>query len=231
MRRSPDNQSAQGDGEAYELAGQEGHTAEEGECLHSLAEAHGFTSESLWSLSENQSLKQARRDPHALHPGDRVFIPEPRLKEVDGQSEVRHRFKRVGIPVKLRLKLHDDGKPLKNQGFEVDFGGEVLRGASDNDGVVEVFLPPGAEAGRLKIGAGAQQKVYELDLGRLAPSDGVSGVQSRLNNLGYDAGDVDGHLGPNTREALRRFQLHHGLKETGKPDADTIKKLVEAHGS
>lgn len=231
MRKSPNNQSVRGKGEAFDLAGEAGHLVEAGECVHSLAEAHGFKWESLWNLPENEALKRARREPHLLHPGDRLFIPPLRLREEDGATEKRHRFKRHGVPMKLRLRVLDDGKPLKNRPFEVDFGNAVQRGKSDVEGIFEVVIPKGAKAARLRVGEGVDRKTYELNLGELAPADGVSGVQARLNNLGYDAGTVDGRLGHNTRDALRRFQLHHKLKETGEPDADTVRKLTELHGS
>lgn len=231
MRKATHNQSTKAAGEGFELVGESGRQVEAGDCFHSLAEAHGFTWETLWNLPENEALKRAGRTPHVLHPGDRVFIPEPRPKEVDGQAEVRHHFKRLGIPNKLRLQVRDGGQPLKHLGFEVDFGGEVQRGTSDGEGVVEVVIPAGARAGRLKMGTGAKQKTYDLDLGGLDPVASVTGVQARLNNLGYDAGEVDGHLGPNTRDALRRFQFHQQLKETGEPDAETIAKLTALHGS
>ncbi len=231
VRKSANNQSVTTAGEPFDLAGEEGHLVQAGECLHAIAESRGFTWETLWNLPENEPLKQAKRAPHLLHPGDRVFVPDPRPKEVEGGAEARHRFKRVGIPNKLRVQIFDDGQPLKNLGFEIDFGGEVQRGTSDGEGVVETFIPKGAQSARLKIGEGARQKAYELDLGELAPTEGISGVQARLNNLGYDAGEVDGYLGPNTRDALRRFQLKQALKETGEPDDETVKKLIELHGS
>lgn len=231
MRKATHNQSVRRKGEAFDLAGDAGHLVEAGECLHSLAEEHGFKWESLWNLPENEALKRAGREPHLLHPGDRLFIPAPRIREEDGATEMRHRFKRHGLPNKLRLRVLDDGKPLRNRAFEVDFGTAVQRGKSDGEGIFEVFIPKGARAARLRVGEGVERKTYELDLGALAPADGVSGVQARLNNLGYDTGAVDGRLGHNTRDALRRFQLHHKLKETGEPDADTVRKLTELHGS
>lgn len=59
-----------------------------------------------------------------------------------------------------------------------------------------------------------------------APWD-IESVQHRLVELGYDLGEVDGLLGPATRDALRAFQEDRGLPVTGLPDGDTQQALFE----
>ena len=57
------------------------------------------------------------------------------------------------------------------------------------------------------------------------------GAQGRLRNLGYSVGAIDGVLGRRTDEALRAFQLDHGLEVTGELDDATRAKLAEfGHG-
>ena len=56
-------------------------------------------------------------------------------------------------------------------------------------------------------------------------SDTVRSVQRALNDQGYDAGAVDGQMGPNTEDALRRFQQAQNLPQTGAPDARTLAAL------
>jgi membrane-bound lytic murein transglycosylase B len=53
-------------------------------------------------------------------------------------------------------------------------------------------------------------------------------IQSRLNALGYDAGEADGVMGPNTRAALRAFQQSSGLIADGYPDSDTQALLLNS---
>lgn len=43
----------------------------------------------------------------------------------------------------------------------------------------------------------------------------VTRVQSGLARLGYDPGPVDGVMGPQTSEAIRRYQRDHGLSSDG----------------
>lgn len=55
-------------------------------------------------------------------------------------------------------------------------------------------------------------------------------TQKMLNELGYDAGKVDGMLGPQTRRATRSFQQERGLPADGFPDRDTYQRLHEEIG-
>ena len=53
----------------------------------------------------------------------------------------------------------------------------------------------------------------------------VRTLQTRLNTLGYEAGEADGVYGPWTTQAVRRFQTSTGLKPTGRPDRATFDAL------
>lgn len=50
-------------------------------------------------------------------------------------------------------------------------------------------------------------------------------VQQKLNDEGFDAGPVDGILGPKTEAALERFQADNGLTQSGRLNQETLKKL------
>lgn len=85
----------------------------------------------------------------------------------------------------------------------------------------------------------AQQPIqveFVIEVGKLNPiqeeapdTNCFCGVQQRLNNLGLDAGPVDGVDGSATQGALRRFQRLMKIPVTGKPDAETQAKLHEIH--
>ena len=53
----------------------------------------------------------------------------------------------------------------------------------------------------------------------------VRSVQQALNDRGYNAGSVDGHWGPATEDAVRRFQQASGLPQTGELEATTLAAL------
>jgi hypothetical protein len=58
-----------------------------------------------------------------------------------------------------------------------------------------------------------------------AADSSVSEVQSALSREGYYSGAVDGSLGPETRNALRRYQRARGLTVTGRIDRATMNAL------
>lgn len=64
------------------------------------------------------------------------------------------------------------------------------------------------------------------------PSGQVRDVQQGLADRGYDAGPVDGQMGPRTRQALRDFQRDRNLQASGQPDQRTLAALgIEAGGA
>lgn len=231
MPPASDSGDAQ-DATSAECAGQGDHVVEPGTCLISLSEHHGFFWQTLWEHPENRDLRSKRRDPWVLLPGDRVAIPEKRLKQETASTDKKHTFVRKGIPAKLRLEFHEDDRPLSDLPYLVAIDDATFqRGTTDGQGRIEISLPKQARAGTVRIGDGESERVYELKLGALDPEDSVSGVQGRLNNLGFKVGAVDGRLGSKTADAIRRFQAYHSLPVTGVPDRATCQKLKERHGA
>ena len=50
----------------------------------------------------------------------------------------------------------------------------------------------------------------------------IEKMQKQLNQLGYDAGEVDGVMGSMTQSALREFQSARGMIADGYPDRETL---------
>jgi localization factor PodJL len=64
--------------------------------------------------------------------------------------------------------------------------------------------------------------------GRTAPvaaADPVREAQRLLNAAGFDAGPVDGIVGPRTKRALIKYQAANGLEVTGELDAATLARF------
>lgn len=59
-------------------------------------------------------------------------------------------------------------------------------------------------------------------------NDQVRELQSLLMNLGYDAGGVDGRLGPQTRSAIRDFQRSRSLPQDAFADPNLLAQLRSA---
>ncbi len=61
--------------------------------------------------------------------------------------------------------------------------------------------------------------------GALSPGDVTAQVQEALAQQGYYYGAIDGVLGPETRDAILRFQADHGLATTAAIDEPTLDTL------
>lgn len=211
------------------MAPAKSHTVEQGECMSSIAFAYGFFWESLWNHAENAALKQLRESPFVLQPGDVVYIPEPRQRKVDAATELRHTFRRKGVPAVLRLQLLEMTQPLADLPYVLEYGGKEVTGTTDGQGKIEVFLPPDTPQATLRVGEGDDIRVYAIALRTLDPAREAKGIQARLANLGYYGGKVHGDLDAATIAAIEHFQRDHGLEATGQPDDATTKALSGHH--
>jgi hypothetical protein len=169
------------------------HKVKQGECISSIAQDYGFFWETLWNLPENAELKQKRKNPNILSPDDQVFVPDKREKTENGATEQLHRFRRKGEPARARMVFMQGNQPLSRERYVLEIDGKLTKGVLGPDGEVEIGIPGNAQSGRILIGP--EQDEYPIQLGAVDPIDTMKGVQQRLNNLGYDCGEVDGVLG------------------------------------
>jgi hypothetical protein len=202
-----------------------------GDCISSIAYENGFFYETIWNYPDNATLKVKRKDPNTIFPGDIVVIPDKREKVERRATGSMHRFRIKAIPAKLRLQILSKDKPRANQPYQLDVDGIISQGMTDAGGNIVVSIPPDAKQGKLIVGKGDRATSYDLLLGHLDPVDEITGVQARLNNLGFYNGDPDGVLSPQTAEALGSFQASVGLSATGKLDAATRAKLRQTHSA
>jgi hypothetical protein len=81
------------------------HEVQPGDCVTSLAFDAGFFPDTVWNDGENAELKQKRKEMNLLEPGDVVVIPDLRVKEESGGTDAKHKFRRKGVPAKLKIKV------------------------------------------------------------------------------------------------------------------------------
>ena len=206
------------------------HIVKQGDCISNIAYQHGHFPDTIWNDSKNSDLRQKRKDPNVLLPGDVVYIRDIEAKEESCASEQRHRFKRKGIPEILKLRFLDaEDKPRKGLPYTLHIEGLEIKGTTDGDGRLEEPIPPDAKNATLTLGKDNEQEVFELNLGHLDPVSEITGVQARLNNLGYNCGDEYGEIGELTRSAISQFQQDHDIKVTGELNEETRKKIDDAH--
>lgn len=60
-----------------------------------------------------------------------------------------------------------------------------------------------------------------------AKGDDVAAIQERLAKIGFAPGPADGSYGGRTSSAIKAFQLHVGLEQTGVADVTTVKALTD----
>jgi len=203
----------------------------QGDCISSLAKRFGFADyKTIYDHPENARLKQQRYNPNVLFPGDAVFIPDVERKKVDAASAQTHRFQLKNNKTLLRLVLQDsDETPLANLRYELTIDQQTFEGVTSGEGKLEQKIPADAKQGSIVLYeggvGGSALSTFSLNIGDLDPVEELTGVQSRLNNLGIACGKVDGKLGPKTEAALTEFQRRHGLARTGKPDQAPRAKL------
>jgi len=205
------------------------HKVKQGECISSIAEQYGLFPNALWNQPENSQLKRRRKNPNVLFPSDELFIPERQEKSEKGSTEQLHRFRKRGVPAKLRVRIQRNNKTIADAEYTLEIESNIYEGWTDPDGWIEESIHPGARKGKLILRAGHRQ--FNLQLGYLDPIDELSGVQARLKNLGFDPGPIDGKMGPRTQAALREFQESHELKQSGRENEETMKLLQELHGA
>jgi membrane-bound lytic murein transglycosylase B len=103
----------------------------------------------------------------------------------------------------------------------------------DNFNVIKRYN--NADSYALAVGLLADRLAGRPDLSRPWPTDiqmltqqQARDLQAGLNQLGFNAGTVDGIIGRGTRGALQRFQKAHSLVADGFPTLDMLAKVQAA---
>lgn len=140
---------------------------------------------------------------------------------------------KVGAQLKVQLK-DDMGNLLSNVDFDLDLGGQLSSAKTDANGMLTVNIPNNLQQSHLHFYRKDKNNTvqqFSLKLNELPPVDTVKGLQARLNNLGFNAGPVDGISGRKTKAATREFQIRHQLTVDGISGPQTQQKLLAEHQS
>lgn len=201
----------------------------QGDGISSIAFEHGFFADTIWNHPNNAELKKKRENMNILMPGDIVFIPDKRLKEVSEPTNQVHKFKCKNTPEKLKLQLLKENEPRANEEYELEIDGLKFSGKTDGQGRLEQSIPPNADKGKLTLKK--SEEVYQLLLGNLNPHDEITGAQGRLRHLGFYFGSIDGKKSPEFEHAVQLFQNSKDLEPNGELDAKTKDAMKEDYGS
>jgi hypothetical protein len=204
------------------------HEVKQGDTISSIAFKHGFPDETIWDHPSNAALKRKRGDPDVLMPGDVVFVPESRLRDVTAATGQLHRFRARGGTKTFSIRLLRLDRPVAGAEYEIEIDGRKRSGKTDADGWLREPIPRNAARATLTMEGGRR---CDIALGYLDPVDAPSGIQERLRTLGYYAGPIRAAMNDDAVEAVRAFQLDHGLEPTGEADARTQGLLKERAGA
>jgi len=201
------------------------HVVGQGECIYLLAARCGHDWKTIWNHPQNAALKEARQDPGVLLPGDRVHIPEIKVKSIDLPSGRRHRVVVMGQNITLQLRMCDaDGEPIAGAKYQIAIGKRKIEVTSNGDGRIEALIPASAMEAKLRnLQTG---EIYSLNLGHMDPPDTASAIRKRLANLGYNLDAVDGSIDEQALSVLRAFCEDAELGWEGEPK-EIIRKLQE----
>jgi N-acetylmuramoyl-L-alanine amidase len=211
------------------------HNVEQGECLSSIAKQFGFADwHAIYDDGLNSAFRKLRPDPNVLFPGDVLYIPDKKVKNESCQTTLVHVFQLIKKETRLRMIVKDiDGTLLAGKKYKLTVAGQVHEDVLPDTALLDQPIPPDALDGELKVWVEEAYPdfadTWTLKLGHLDPVEDLTGVQARLNNLGYDCGPVDGVNGPRTKAAVRAFQKNQGLDVDGIPGPNTQAALQGEH--
>lgn len=186
----------------------------------------------MWDDPANAGLRQLRANPNVLLPGDSVFIGDKQDRDEAADTGKRHTYFTIAPSLKLRIVVKDRfDVPLGGELGTLDVDGDARPVTTAGDGLIERAIAVDAKGGELYIVGAA----LVVGIGRLHPVDHPSGWLARLNNLGYQAGDVGNPAPGDVRSAVEEFQCDFGLPVVGLAadgtlDAATRRALLSAHG-
>ena len=193
----------------------------QGDYLAKIAHRFGFSENDVWTHPANAELAD-RRDPNLLCPGDILFVPEAPTASIALSTGQRNVFMGRVPRVEVKLLLERDGQPLCNEPYAVEGLDVPCEGNSDGKGRIVLDLPVTVSSVRLLLPKRGTSSM--LLVGHLDPIETDSGLEGRLNNLGYH-----GNLESGVSNALQSFQEDNGLDPSGLPDQKTRDALLAAH--
>jgi N-acetylmuramoyl-L-alanine amidase len=196
------------------------YTVKQGDYLVKIARENGFLDDrTIWEHPQNKSLKEKRKNPGVLFPGDVIFIPDCQDKEESGATGQKHRFELSVAKNQLRLILEDlYGNRIGNARCELHVNGTVFNVTSMADGKIEQQIPIDAQEAELIVTDGdTSLKGVKLNvqIGHLDPVEERSGQKARLSNLGYYLGRLEDDDDLQFRCAVEEFQCDNGLQVDG----------------
>lgn len=204
------------------------HSVSQGETVASIAHANQLADyRAIWNHASNREISR-KRDPNLLYPGDSLFVPEKRQKQIGGPTHRTHSFRKAAPENKLRLRMLDGNlEKIAEAEYTLRCGSETFNGTTDRHGMLEHTIEVDATSATLTFGG----RDIDLQVGHLDPIEEVEGVQGRLQNLGYKIENIDGDKESDEyKNAVKAFQGDNKLGVDGIVGPITTAKLKDVYG-
>jgi N-acetylmuramoyl-L-alanine amidase len=207
------------------------HTVKQGESLLSIAYEYNFNDwKSIYNHPKNKELRIKRPEPQILAPGDKIFIPSKNsASSLSARAHKKQTFKKGELEAFIRINLKNiQNEPYKNLNYKLEVRGKKEEGKTDNNGQLQMRIHPKIQKGKLILWDDKnpdKKLVWILKIGHMDPDDRISGIQGRLNNLGFYTGPIDGRLNDKMIEELKTFQKKNNLQPSGELDEQTKNKI------
>jgi peptidoglycan hydrolase-like protein with peptidoglycan-binding domain len=128
----------------------------------------------------------------------------------------------AGLVANIQSELRERGYDIPMVSGELDWKTrQAIQAYQSNSGIAVDGQASGNLLAKLRSSQGTDQNTR---------AGLVLAVQTRLNDLGYNAGPEDGVFGPTTRGAVRTFQSDNGIPITGEITESLLKRVQQAAG-
>lgn len=205
----------------------------QGDYVQKLAFAHGFDEDKVWNDPKNAALKDQRKDPNLLLPGDVIHFPRAKREGQPIAKGTTNTYKAKVPTTKVHFTFEDAKGPLAGEAYVIEGLGAPVEGTADGTGKVEIEAP--VHVREVRITFTKRGLIFPVSIGDMDPIDELSGVRQRLQHLGYLQPAPDGFseeaAAHRDQEAITAFQRTKGLPPTGLLDDATRSALDEAHGT
>jgi type VI secretion system secreted protein VgrG len=128
----------------------------------------------------------------------------------------------------MRVQSQHDAELVSDVPYKLEIGGETFEGTVIN-GMINRQVNPDAKTAKVSVylfGKDNPPKVWEVDVHAQAPEDTPEGIQSRLKNLGFYDGKLDGDLGGKSQAAIRQFRKDRNKTASTTLDEDGNNTLL-----
>ncbi len=210
------------------------HVVKENETPASIAALYEFGDfKDIFEHPANRDLRKLRPNPHCLLAGDLVQIPEKYPRVESCAIDTKHRFILKTNPACFRLQLADqDGLYQSGKKYELTVGDQTYKGRTFIEGQIQHYIAPDIQSGTLEVwydGDDRDPTTLTVRIGNLDPAAEPTGIQQRLKNLGFYAGDIDGDLEKITENEVLSFCATYGIEAQAPDSKEFIAVLSKAH--